>query len=301
MKQKTTCGYISVLIGVILFSAIEVISKSMNGQFPTLPLVFFRFFIGGIMLLLYSIVFPAENAVPIDRKRILRVCFFAVIGVTLSMSLFHMSLGYIRASNAATIFCTNPIFASFFAALVLREKITSGIIIGMVLGFFGAAAISFSGSSMNIEEIKGSVLMISAAMSFAFYTTLSKKLNIEIGVSRSTGLIFVIGSLLLLPMIFFKGTQNALIAWNGCAVQILLLSLACTGLAYLLFLGGLSRVPVTRGIALFYLKPIMAAVLAWIFISEQPTVRLGMGMVLVSLGLYFTLRKNNNKNRTDPG
>lgn len=300
MIEKNSSGYLSVLAGVILFSAIEVISKSMAGNFPALPLVFHRFFIGGAVLLVYSFLFPAADARKLDTRRFLRVCVFAVIGVTLAMSLFHLSLKSIRASNGATIFCINPIFAAFFAVLVLREKITSGIIIGIVFGFCGAAVISFSGSTLNMSEITGSALMIAAAVCFAFYTTLSKKLNMELGTSRATGLIFIIGSLLLIPVIARQGNAKYLTSWNGCTVEILMLSLACTGLAYLLFLGGLTRVNVTRGISIFYLKPVMASILAMIFLDENLTLRLGAGILLVSLGLYFTLKKRKKADCEKP-
>ena len=291
MNTKNISGYLSVLAGVILFSSIEVVSKSFSGDFPALPLVFLRFFIGGILLLGTSVFILGKKSEPICPADVGKIAAFGLIGVMISMSVFHLSLHYIRASNAATIFCTNPIFSVFLAGLFLKERTDRNRIIGVILGFAGAGAISFTGSELNPAELTGSLLMLLAAITFSVYTTFSKGINLRLGTARAVGLIFVTGSLMLLPVIYWKGDARFITDWNGNAPQILYLSLACTGLGYLLFLGGLTRVDITRGISLFYLKPVIASFLAFFFLREPLTLRLFGGIAFVSAGLYFTLRR----------
>jgi drug/metabolite transporter (DMT)-like permease len=106
----------------------------------------------------------------------------------------------------------------------------------------------------------------------------------------TTPLSLFIGSLMMLPVIAIKGTSFAVERMNVLGwVGILYLGVAAVGLAYLLYFVGLESMGVSRGSSFIYLKPTIAALLAWPFLSEVPTIVTIISILLISFSVYLVV------------
>jgi len=97
------------------------------------------------------------------------------------------------------------------------------------------------------------------------------------------------GSLMVLPFalvsIAHQGLGNMASAW----IPILYISLAGTALAYALYYYGLSRGTAFQASMTFFLKPVLASLLAFLFLREHINGFMILGSLLILSGLVITV------------
>ncbi|MDC6389266.1 DMT family transporter [Maribacter sp. PR1] len=147
----------------VLFMVLSTFSFTlMNGfvkylsHFPTFEIVFFRS-IGSLVLATSYILF---KGIPImgNNKRLMLYRSFA--GIT-AMSLFFMSLKYIPVGTAVSLRYIAPIFATFFAVILLKEKLRAVQWFLFAIAFCGVLVIKGFGDSLDTT---GLLLVLTASV-----------------------------------------------------------------------------------------------------------------------------------------
>lgn len=262
---------------------------------------FFRFFIGGITLFVYSF--------SIHKTRSLKTFFVrypkyylpaAFFGLTLGMLLFSIGTLKTEAFMAATIISSNPIIISFFMIVFQGEKRNPGKIGGIILGFVGIVIIITElqfAAFLDSEYLVGNMLVFLGTILWSLDLIIGKilfnksKTNPEEFQASSLDfntVTFFITTLFMIPFLFLPGewtilTSQSLSTWGA----LLYLGIFPTGVSYLLFFKGIQRMEVSRGANLFYLKPIFAVILAALILQGQPSIFffLGLGVEIIALFL----------------
>lgn len=276
-------SYIAIFITILLFSSIEVFSKMLTGSVDPFLIAFLRFFISGIILLFIDI----KKIKEVKKKDWFYLFGLGLLGITIALGSFHLSITGLNAATGAVIFSMNPIFSSIFAVLFLKESFNRYKIMGICIGFIGVYIVLFGFNPMDITNIRNILLMFVASIGFGIYIAGSKPFIKKYGTFFTTGTVFISGSL---PYLFF--INNYQISNLKSSMPILIyLSLITTGLAYTLYFYGLKRVPIIVGTSMFYLKPILATGFATIILKENPPIFFYFGVVIILTGMMFTLRK----------
>jgi len=78
----------------------------------------------------------------------------------------------------------------------------------------------------------------------------------------------------------------------GAALPILYITLFGTSLAYFLYYFGLLNTSAQRGAMIFFLKPVLATVLAVLILGEEINAYMLAGIVLILSGLFLELPRN---------
>jgi len=292
-------GYLYILITIIFLSTYEVVSKTLVNRVNPFQVNFLRFFIGGILLF---IVLLAKGDISIESKDLGKVMIVGIINVVLSMNLLQLSLNMpdSKASIAAVIFSSNPIFVTFFAAFITGEKINLNKIFGLLFGVLGVILISLDGIKIDHVNLKSPVLALLSALLYGLYTVLGGKVSKKIGSLKMNSYSFLLGSLTLLPfLIIFK---VPVIKFDySVSFQILYLSLFVTGIAYLTYFMGLAQTGAGKGSLVFFLKPVLASIFSMVILGERITSGFVMGTILIIFGITLVLYWNketpkNSKN-----
>ncbi len=271
--------YVAILITIILFSTVEVATKTIAFNIDPIYLAFLRYIISGVIIFVIGIKDIKKRELKLKEFR--GVILTGVIGITIAIGLFHTSLLYIEAAKGAVIFSLNPVFSAFFAYLLLNERLSKGTVVGMVIGFIGVYIVSFGFEVVRFSSIKGPLLMFLSAVFFGCYIVLSKKYVKIYGKFTATGIIFISGAVCYIPMI-----KSYKIEEFGKTFPIVLyLAIFATGVAYICYFYGLSHVSVAAGSSMFYLKPVMATILAIIYLKEELKIEFYIGVVVIFVGL----------------
>ncbi len=273
---------------IILFSTYEVVSKTLVNKVNPFQINFIRFFIGGIILLAFLAV---KKNVFIGLKDLGATALIGIINVVISMNLIQISLFMegAKASVVAVIFSSNPIFVSLIAVLIDKEKINYIKLIGLIMGVVGIFAIFFEDISLSGTDFISPLLALLSAAFFGLYTVLGRKVSVRIGSLKMNAYSFIIGSLTLLPILaFFK---MPVIRFDHSAMgQIIYLSVFVTGIAYLTYFKGLSIAGAGKGSLVFFVKPVLASVIAIVYLKEQAAASLFIGTALILSGITLVIK-----------
>jgi len=157
--------------------------------------------------------------------------------------------------------------------------------IGVILIIFGE--LDFNHSSYKNLNL-GIVLALSAAFVFALYTVLTKKTILLCGNIITNSLSFIFGSVMLfvLSIAFNKKILFEPSASN--LLFILYLGIVLTGVAYLLYFEGMKGLTAASASQYFFLKPILASILAIVFLSEKLSLTQMIGMLVIVISLSFS-------------
>ena len=106
----------------------------------------------------------------------------------------NTALGITQASNVAFIICTAPLLTTILSLLFYQsEKATKGLIYGSILALIGVGLVVFNGSFVLKLSPVGDLLTLLAALSWAFYSLVIKKMTGRYPTLFITRKIFVSG------------------------------------------------------------------------------------------------------------
>lgn len=136
------------------------------------------------------------------------------------------------------------------------------------------------GFGLNASDM----LALGSAASFGLHTFLARRVGVRVGSLKMNAYSFLAGSIVMIPsMIFFRIPFFALDPADIPAV--LYLSIFVTGLAYLMYFKGLAVVGAGRGSLVYFVKPVLAAVLAYGVLGESLSASAILGAVLILCGI----------------
>ena len=295
-KEQPTKKYIYLIIGpTIIFWALAFpFIKIGLTELSSVNLTIMRLFIVCIVFLLLRFLKPQKFS-KLYKKDIIPIFLLGFLGIIV----YHLGLNYgevyISASAASLIIATIPIFIVILAAIVLKEKITIKIALGVILSLLGVIIISLAGtpnSSIEITYISGALAVLIAAIMGAGYTIAGKKLLKRYSALSLTVYAFLLGSLGLIPFItaslFEEVSAMSIIGWS----TILYLGIFPTVIGYVLWYVALEIKTASEISIYLYFIPVVSTIISYFLFDEQITWLFIFGGGLVILGLYMANRQN---------
>lgn len=229
-------------------------------------LALLRFLFSSATLGVLSALRGLPRPVPRDLPTLLALGF---LGITV----YHLSLNYgsrtVTAGAASLLIASAPIFTALLAHILLRERVSRTAWIGTVAGFGGIALISLGeGRGLRVEP--GALTVLLAAVAASLYSVLQKK-----HVGRFPPLAFttyVVWAGTIPMLVFLPELAEALkgAPWAAIA-SVAYLGALPGGLAYVLWVYGLSRTSASRLSSFLYLSPVLAIGIAWVWLGEVPS------------------------------
>ncbi len=293
-------GYWYIAATAFLFSTAEIASKFMAGKLDPFQLVLLRFFIGGLFLLPFALAELKRRGLKLGWNDLLYFTLTGFLGVTVSMSLFQMALVYADASVVAVIFSVNTVFTSLFAVLFLKERFTWQSAAALALGLLGVGAMlfPFTGGAGAL----GVVLTLLAAAVFSLFGVIGTRRVARYGGFILNSFSFLAGVALLLPFMLALGKPIlAGLDWSTLPV-VAYYGVFVTGLGYFFYLSAMRETGAIQTSAVFFIKPALAPLLAWIVLGETigPGKLAGMAMIVAGALVLFWRRVSEKKGSAKP-
>ena len=299
--MKRSCsGYVYIVLCAVIFSTMEVMLKTVHGVFAPMQITCLRFLIGGILLIPFALRSMEKKGTSITRADL---GFFALTGflcVAFSMVLYQMAVTHTKASVVAVIFSCNPIFVTVLAYLLLHEQIRRNHIVALALELL-AVFIIIDPLHAALDPT-GALLAIAAALVFSFYSVVGKKRTARFGGIAVTCFSFLFGSTELLLLLLLGRTAAVGGFFSSVGLNIFVdvplfagipLS-ALPALAYICAVnsaGGyvchmmaLEKTSAQEASLIFFLKPMIAPLFARVFLREEITPNMLLGIVCFLIG-----------------
>ena len=155
------------------------VTKYLLSELPPLTLRGATGVIGAVLLALFAVLRGQSLKVPADIWP--RLILAGTLNVAAWMVLMGLALLWLRASEAALIAYTMPVWASLLAWPVLGERPTVLRSLALVMAFAGLAAImGGNGFEASMSKLPGIVMVLGGSICFALGTVLAKKLPIRL-------------------------------------------------------------------------------------------------------------------------
>jgi len=292
LKDFPRLAYLAVFIGVIGHASSEFFAV-LSGVFGPEVSVW-RYLLGGAGLIALAMVMPSTRDLwtPLKEEGV-RLVLLALIGVSGAYLFFHWALDYATVVQVGTLITTMPIFIALINLWVNRQPIGAPKIVSASFAVLGIALLLTDGYLMQLagggQELIGLAMTLLCGVLGAGYAVLAKPLMNRYGAIRTTTITMSIGGIGLWVIVgaawgIWVNPFNLFEMDPGASASLLTLALFNTTLTQVLFFGGLAAVPdITRGSYLFFLKPVIAALLAFLFLSQPiTTIQLVAIVVVVS-------------------
>jgi drug/metabolite transporter (DMT)-like permease len=269
-----------------------VIAKGIMPDYLTpKAIIFIRVIITvGVFWLLH--LFLPKEKVDIRDKFKFAIC--AIFGVAINQLLFFEGLNLSTPINASIIITVIPVLILFFAHFILKEKITSSKIAGIILGASGALIVILSAGigNFNSGTMLGNMLIFINAGSWAFYLVLIKPLMERYDSFTVMKWVFLFGLMIVFPFTFVSTYWSD---FGAIPIQIWFslgfVVFVATILAYFLNNYSLKTVsPSVNGIYI-YLQPLIAAFVAIIYGKDQLKVTDVIAAILIMTGVFLVTRR----------
>lgn len=280
-------GHISALFTVFVWGTTFISTKVLLDDFLPVEILFFRFIMGWCVLFLF---YP-HTAKNINAKQEIIFAAAGFCGTYLYFLLENIALTYTMASNVGVLVCVSPFLTAILAHVFLKEeKLHINFFIGFVVAISGIALISFNGASLQLNPL-GDVLAISAALVWAFYSLLTKKISRfgmpVILVTRKT---FFYGLLFMAPTLFFFDVQLNLARFKNMTnlFNILFLGIGASALCFVTWNYTVKVLGAIKTSVYIYLIPVITVVTAAIILAEPMSLLLILGTALTIVGLFIS-------------
>jgi drug/metabolite transporter (DMT)-like permease len=297
LKNKTLAAHAALLFTNLFFAINLSAVKHLTSLGLAKPFGINVVRVGVSVLLFWLLYLLKPVSVKIDRKDRMRLVWCALTGIAINQLLFLKGLSLTYPVHASLLMLTTPILIVFGGAWLLKEKIRTVKLTGLVLGLSGAAVLILARANAAERDnvIMGDVLIIINAISYTIYFIMVKPLMVKYNAIVIIRWIFTIGLLMVLP---FGWTEFTEIKWNVfTGTDFLLMGLVVvtgTFLAYLFNIYGIKFLgPAAAGFYI-YTQPFFATAIAMIFLHEPLQLYKGIAALLIFSGVYL-VNKNPHK------
>lgn len=284
----------------VTFGTIGVVTHFI--PLSSAAIVFYRALIGGIFIILYSLLFGKGVNIKSMKDNLI-----VLIGTSFFMGLnWVFQFEAFRVSSVAigtVCYNTMPIFLIMIASFMFNEKITLKSVICILMAMVGIFLVSnIINTGIKSSEVLGCIYGILGAIFYALIVAYNRKLE-QIDVCDKIIFQFLFSTIIMAVYVLFIA-KGSLFFEKGISEReahigifcILLLGLFHTGFCYIHYFIVVSKLK-SETVAIYtYIDPVVALFLSYFVLHENMTVLQFIGAILIlSSTLFNELSKKFNK------
>ncbi len=285
MQRYSLLGLLSGLTAAAIWGGMYVVSKVVLNVIPPFLLLSSRLILGIVVLLLASAFLPRSK---INLSQFWKIFGVGFIGYGVSLGFQFVGTKLSTASNGSLVTAATPAFILLFAPSLLGEKITARRLAALFLSSLGVIAVINPRSAQLSSMLWGNLSLLAAALTWALYSVLVRKVTRQISVVTSTAVMLAGG----LPTGLVLGswemnTQGIGLITPGVIAGILFLGVICTALAMFLWNYAFAELPAGVASLTFFAQPLVGTLLGALVLGEKITPLFFAGGVLIGFGLVI--------------
>src|SRR5574344_129410 len=295
MTQKGSpllATYIAAIISIILwgFSFLWT-NQLIHNEIPIFTFIFVRLLIAGILLLILAkITGKLQKIETTDFKWmfLMALCepFLYFIGESFGMK----STG--SAIITAVIISIIPIVCLVYERFFTNKKMGYIKVGGIIITIPGIIMVVADGEKISLEHFYGLALLFLAVFAAVGFSVFAKRLTSKYNSLTIATYQFLIGSVLFFPTFLYKGIEglNQKFFTAEVIIPILTLAILCSCLCFVLWIGVIKRIGITRTNTFSARIPAVSASGAALLGEETLSLIRILGIAIVIIGVIMVQR-----------
>jgi drug/metabolite transporter (DMT)-like permease len=254
------------------------------------PLAYATVRYGAATLIFLGIALVAERSLRL-RRADLGLVGLAAVCLWLNQLSFVFALEKTSASTIALFLGATPIFAALIGLAFGLERLSRKFWLAAAISFAGVGLVAAGAPAGFSGDLRGSLLGIATAATWAGYSVAVAPLMERYTASRISAVVLPLGWVLVALIGFPQAAeQDYGVGWKVW----LLLAFATLGplvLTNVLWFRSLHRIGASRATLVANLQPFVAAIFALVLLSERMTLLQVLGGVLIGGGILTARRR----------
>jgi drug/metabolite transporter (DMT)-like permease len=281
------CGFFVALFYAYNFTAAKEVTPLYIGPFG---LTWYRVVVTCAIFWIISLFAGPKEKVPFKELPLIALAAFC--GVGFNMVTFMWGLSLTSPINASVLMVSTPIIVLVLSAIFLKERLFATRIIGILVGFSGAALLIFLSTGAGAEASNptlGNLLIFVNAFSYSFYILLAKRLTAKYHVFTLMKWLYFFGLLFITP---FGITQGLAFDFSMASTSTLLnigyVILFATFGTYMLNIIAIRTLKPSVVAVFVYLQPLLATLIAVGLGKDIITWQKAVAGLLIFSGVFLT-------------
>lgn len=290
IKHKHTLGHLAALLTIVIWGTTFISTKILLTDFQPVEILFFRFVMGFLVLLLYPKCLKTTG-----YRQELTFAAAGLCGICLYYLLENIALTFTLASNVGVIISAAPFFTAILAQFFMKseEKLHLHFFAGFFVAMAGIFLISFNGHELHLNPA-GDLLAVVAAVVWALYSILTRKISgFGYPVILSTRRTFFYGILFMIPTLFFFDFHPGFARFTNITYvcNILYLGLGASALCFVTWNFAVKELGAIKTSVYIYMVPMITVLTSAVILHERMTFLSGLGTILTMAGLFLSERR----------
>lgn len=303
LDERARLGYAMVVVAATLFAVNGTVSKVVLGSgLSSLELTQIRSSGAAAGFLAFLLLF-ARATLRVGRRELLFLLVFGITGVGFVQWLYFIAIDHLPVGIALLIQFLGPLVVALFARLVYREHIRRRVWAALVLCITGLGVVVELWSGLAFSGI-GITAALGAAFALAAYILMAERERKHRDPASLSFYGFLFAALfwaVLNPLWQFPwGVLDDTVSLRGNLAEhtapvwvlVAFVVLVGTMITFTLLTGALRHITATRASIVATLEPVIATVVAWLWLGESfgPAQLAGGAVVLAGILLAQTAR-----------
>jgi drug/metabolite transporter (DMT)-like permease len=285
--SKPVLGLFSGLSAAAIWGGMYVVSKVVMQVIPPFSLIVMRLALG---ILTLGIILVVRRGWKVTMRQFWGIFGVGIVGYGISLGFQFVGTQLSTAANGSLVTSATPAFVLLFAALLLAEKITRRRLLALGIATAGVVAvIDPRNAHLSSSFFWGNLCLVAAALTWALYSVLIRKVTRETDVLTTTLIAFLGGLPVCLPLSGWEmATQGFGAISLGVVAGILFLGIISTALAMYLWNSAFAILDAGVASLTFFAQPVVGSLLSVLFLHEHITVLFVIGGVLIGVALIIS-------------
>lgn len=289
-----TRAYLALTLVAALWGSYPAFAKVALLHFPPFLLVSLRSTLAAAFLVVLLLRGGWDQWRALGWSSVGKFAFLAFAGLFVSTGGTYLGIAFTTASSAVILQAATPVMVALGAHVYLGERLRPVQWAGVGCSTLGVLLVITRGSwraIAHLELLPGDFILLVAQVGWSVYTIYGKRVLAEHEPMLTTTAVYVLGSLMLLPMAFlmapwFPAPDLASpSAWAVVGYQAFL-----GAIAHVWWYEGVKAVGPSRSAVFLNLQPVVGLALAWAMLGERIGAAALAGGAAVLGGVALTTR-----------
>ncbi len=286
--RKSPAAYLGVAIGVSVASTAAILIRLAQADAPSLVIAAWRLVLASLILAPVALAVRGSELCGLTRREWVSVLASGLL-LALHFAAWITSLAYTSVAASVVLVSSSPLFVGLASHLLLRERLTRGMVVALLIASGGSALIGLGDLGRGAHHLWGDVLALVGAMAAAGYLLIGRRLRARLSLLAYVFPVYATAALALWILLLLAGGPT-FPQRSQTWLWLILLALGPQIVGHSLLNWALRYLSATY-VALTVLgEPIGSTLLAWWLLDERPSLWVVVGGTLILIGISIASR-----------